>query len=110
MRLVGHERRYGHSLWKLESRPTSYGGASGRRIAIRTRLVVLVAPKTFLPIVERVIDAALPGHPTALESNLLSYRRLPSGEGNGKLFDLTAQHPGARVLRGWTPHPLHKRS
>ncbi|MFZ1925056.1 MAG: hypothetical protein WAU42_02830 [Solirubrobacteraceae bacterium] len=109
MRLVGREHREGQSLWKLESRPTSYD-ANGRRIAIRTRLVVLVAPKTFLPIVERVIDAALPGHPTALESNLLSYRHLPSGEGNGKLFDLTAQHPRARVLRGWTPHPSHKRS
>jgi hypothetical protein len=109
MRLVGRERREGQSLWKLESRPTSYD-ANGRRIAIRTRLVVLVAPKTFLPIVERVIDAALPGHPAALESNLLSYRRLSSGEGDGKLFDLTAQHPGAPVLRGWTPHPPHKRS
>lgn len=103
MRLVGHESRDGQSLWKLESRPTSYGGANGRRIAIRTRLVVLVAPKTFLPIVERVIDAALPGHPIALESNLLSYRRVTSSEGHGKLFELTAQHPSARVLRGWTP-------
>ena len=53
--------------------------------------------------VERVIDAALPGHPTALESDLLSYRRLPSSEGHGKLFELTAQHPNARVLRGWMP-------
>ncbi len=93
MRLVGHERRYGQSLWKLESRPTSYGGANGIRIAIRTRLVVLVAPKTFLPIVERVVDAALPGHPTALESDLLIYRRLPSGQSAANLFSLAAQHP-----------------
>ncbi|MFZ2114528.1 MAG: hypothetical protein WAU77_12475 [Solirubrobacteraceae bacterium] len=106
MRLVGRERRDGQSLWKLESRPTSYD-ANDRRIAIRTRLVVLVAPKTFLPIVERVIDAALPGHPAALESNLLSYRRLTSSEGYGKLFELTAQHPNARVLRGWTPSIPH---
>ncbi len=108
MRLVGHERRDGQSLWKLESAPTSYD-ANGRRIAIRTRLVVLVDPKTFLPIVERVIDAALPGHPAALETSLLSYRRLPSSDGSDKLFDLTAQHPGARVLRGWTSHSPHKR-
>lgn len=101
MRLVGRERREGQSLWKLENRPTSYD-ANGRRIAMRTRLVVLVDPKTFLPIVERVIDAAPPGHPVALESSLLSYRRLPSSEGHGKLFELTAQHPSARVLRGWT--------
>jgi hypothetical protein len=109
MRLVGREHREGQSLWKLESRPASYE-ANGRRIAIRTRLVVLVAPKTFLPIVERVIDAALPGHPVELESNLLSYRRLPPDQRNLKLFDLTAQHPGARVLKGWTPHQPHKRS
>jgi hypothetical protein len=106
MRLVGRERREGQSLWKLESAPTSYN-ANDRRIAIRTRLVVLVAPKTFLPVVERVIDVALPGHPTALESNLLSYRRLPSSEGHGRLFELTAQHPNARVLRGWTPSIPH---
>jgi hypothetical protein len=92
MRLVGHERREDQSLWKLESRPTSYD-ANGRSIAIRTRLVVLVAPKTFLPIVERVIDAALPGRPVALESNLLSYRRLPTGQSVANLFSLAAQHP-----------------
>ncbi len=102
MRLVGRERRDGRSLWKLESRPASYD-ANGRRVAIHTRLVVLVDPKTFLPIVERLIDVVLPGHPTLLESDLLSYRRLPSSEGHSKLFELTAQHPNARVLRGWTP-------
>ncbi|HTC58955.1 MAG TPA: hypothetical protein VK691_02440 [Solirubrobacteraceae bacterium] len=107
MRLVGRERREGQSLWKLESRPTTYNAADDRRIAIRTRLVVLVAPKTFLPIVERVIDAALPGRPTALESDLLSYRRLPSSYGHDKLFELTAQHPNARVLRGWKPSTPH---
>ncbi|HEY5195354.1 MAG TPA: hypothetical protein VIJ39_15975 [Solirubrobacteraceae bacterium] len=92
MRLVGRERRDGLSLWELESAPTSYN-ANGRRIAIHTRLVVLVDPKTFLPIVERVIDAALPGHPTVLESDLLSYRRLPSGQSTANLLNLTAQHP-----------------
>jgi hypothetical protein len=102
MRLVGHERRDSRLLWKLESRPASYD-ANGRRVAIHTRLVVLVDPKTFLPIVERLIDVALPGHPTLLESDLLSYRQLPAGAGHSKLFKLTAQHPNARVLRGWTP-------
>lgn len=97
MRLVGRERREHRSLWKLESRPASYS-ANGRRVAIHTRLVVLVDPKTFLPIVERQIDVALPGHPTLLESDLISYRRLAPSAGNGKLFDLAAQHPGARVL------------
>ncbi len=102
MRLVGRERRDGRLLWKLESRPASYD-ANGRRVAIHTRLVVLVDPKTFLPLVERLIDVVLPGHPTLLESDLLSYRRLTSSEGHSKLFELTAQHPNARVLRGWSP-------
>ena len=102
VRLVGRERRGGLWLWKLESSPTSYD-ANGRKFAIHTRLVVLVHPKTFLPIVERQIDVALPGHPTVSESDLLSYRQLPAGAGHGKLFELTAQHPNARVLRGWTP-------
>lgn len=92
MRLVGRERRDGQSLWKLESRPTSYA-VNGRRIAIRTRLVVLVAPKTFLPIVERVIDAALPGRPIALENDLLSYRHLPSAQSAANLLSVAAQHP-----------------
>jgi len=98
MRLVGRELRDGQSLWKLESAPASYD-ANGRKIAIRTRLVVLVDPKTFLPIAERVIDAALPGHPVALESNLLSYRRLPSGQSVANLLSVAAQHP-PRVPRG----------
>lgn len=99
MRLVGRERRDGRSLWKLESPPASYQ-ANGRKVALNTRLVVLVDPKTFLPIVERQIDVALPGHPIRLESDLLSYRHLVSSEGHGKLFDLAAQHPRARVLSG----------
>jgi hypothetical protein len=92
MRLVGREPRDGRSLWKLESRPASYD-ANDRMVAIRTRLVVLVDPKTFLPIVERQIDVALPGHPIALESDLLSYRRLPSGQSATDLFSLRARHP-----------------
>jgi hypothetical protein len=100
MRLVGHERHEGRLLWKLESRPIVYADANGRRLAVHThtRLIVLVDPKTFLPLSERQIDVALPGHPTVVESNLVSYRHLPAGESEGKLFDLAAQHPGARVL------------
>ncbi|MGH2833244.1 MAG: hypothetical protein ACRDK2_10765 [Solirubrobacteraceae bacterium] len=92
MRLVGRESREGRSLWKLESRPTSFQ-ANGRRIAIHTRLVVLVDPKTFLPIVERQIDGALPTHPTISESDLLSYRRLPSSQSSANLLSVAAQHP-----------------
>jgi hypothetical protein len=97
MVLVGHERHEGRLLWKLESR--LFADADGRKldVASHTRLIVLVDPKTFLPVNERQIDVALPGHPTVVESNLLSYRRYGGGESMGSLFDLAAQHPSAQV-------------
>jgi hypothetical protein len=100
MRLVGHERHEGRSLWKLESRPSGAADANGRRLTVysRTRLVVLVDPETFLPVSERQIDVALPGHPTLVESNLIRYRRLSPTASEPRLFDLSAQHPGARLL------------
>ncbi|HXQ00677.1 MAG TPA: hypothetical protein VN845_11515 [Solirubrobacteraceae bacterium] len=101
IRLVGRERYKGRSLWKLESPSVGYANANGRRFAVRPRvgLVVLVDPKTFLPIVERQLDIAAPGHPVVVESDLLSYRRVPAGEAAAKLlFDLAAQHPGSRVV------------
>jgi hypothetical protein len=100
IRLVGRERYKGRSLWKLESPSVGYANANGRWLAVRPRtsLVVLVDPKTFLPIVERQLDIAAPGHPVTVESDLLSYRRVPAGEAATKLFDLAAQHPGSRVV------------
>jgi hypothetical protein len=50
------------------------------------RLIVLVDPKTFLPVSERQVDVALPGHPTTVESNLINYRRLSAGELDPKLL------------------------
>jgi hypothetical protein len=99
MALVGRERHEGRLLWKLESRPILYANANGRRLALEThtKLIVLVDPKTFLPVTERQIDIALPGHPTVVESDLLSYRHYAGGQSEGRLFDLAAQHPGARV-------------
>ncbi len=110
MVLVGRERHEGRLLWKLESR---LGDALGRRlgVATHTRLIVLVDPKTFLPVSERQIDIALPGHPTMVESNLLSYGRYAGTESEGSLFDLAAQHPSARVRAVGPPKfvSLHKR-
>jgi hypothetical protein len=97
MRLIGHESRAGRSLWKLESLPIGYASTD------HTRLIILVDPKTFLPVAERQIDIALPGHPTMVESDLVSYRHLPTDEATAKLFDLTVQHPGARVLARPSP-------
>jgi|HubBroStandDraft_3_1064219.scaffolds.fasta_scaffold68621_3 hypothetical protein len=103
MRLVGRERHDGQSLWKLESASISIG-AKGRQISV-PRLVVLVDPNTFLPVVERRIGAALAGHPIVLESNLLSYRHLPSGQSSAKLFDVAAHHP-PHVPRAAKPSTL----
>jgi hypothetical protein len=100
MKLVGRERHGGRLLWKLESRPIGHSRADGRMLAISAthmRLIVLVDPKTFLPVSERQVDVALAGHPTIVESNLISYRHVIGGEAAGKLFDLAAQHPSARV-------------
>ncbi|HEY5285729.1 MAG TPA: hypothetical protein VIJ50_01320 [Solirubrobacteraceae bacterium] len=106
MKLVGRERHNGRLLWKLESRSI----AGGRRLTVATRtkrdvltvatharLVVLVDPKTFLPVFERQIDVAQAGHPVVVENDLLSYRHYAGGESEGRLFDLALQHPSASV-------------
>ena len=100
IRLVGRERRGTELLWKLESnairpirRPSGTGADS------HTRLIVLVNPKTFLPVAERQVNVSVPGHPRVLvESNLVRYRRLPDDGAGQALFNLSAQHPRARVL------------
>ena len=100
IKLVGRERRGTELLWKLESnairpirRPTGAGADS------HTRLIVLVNPKTFLPVAERQVNVSVPGHPRVLvESNLVRYRRLPDDGAGQALFNLSAQHPRARVL------------
>jgi hypothetical protein len=105
MALVGRELHQGRLLWKLESRPIGSADANGRMLAVsetHTRLIVLVDPKTFLPVIERQIDIALPAHPTTAESDLLSYRHYVGGESEGSLFDLAAQHPHARVRTSTT--------
>jgi hypothetical protein len=95
MRVVGHERRNGRLLWKLEASPAR---AEARAREDHTRYFVLVDPHTFLPVYTRLINLALPGHPTVYESEQLSYRTLPSTAANGKLFDLALQHPHAQVV------------
>jgi hypothetical protein len=99
VRVVGRERRDGHLLWKLESHPELRG------IDDHTRLIVLVDPHTFLPVFERQIDIALPGHPAMVESELLSYRTVAHTAAARSLFDLAAQHPGTQVLNMVPPPP-----
>ncbi len=95
IRLVGRARYDGHLLWKLET-PRGRVDPVGSQNS-HTGLVVLVDPKTFLPVSVRQKDLELPGYPVVVESNLVSYRHVGGGEPEGKLFDLAAQHPDARV-------------
>jgi hypothetical protein len=90
MRLAGHERGHGRSLWRLESRPVGARGTS-------TRLVVLVDPSSFLPVLERQLSLSDPSHPRVLvENELVRYRTIKPG--SPSIFDLAAQHPGAPVV------------
>ncbi len=103
MRLAGRVRHGTKNLWKLESPVIvkRFDGRSGGWSTgeAHTRLIVLVDPKTFLPVTEMQIDVGERGHPRVLvESNLLSYRQLPVGGPGLEIFDLVAQHPGARVI------------
>jgi hypothetical protein len=95
MRVVGQERHSGRLLWKLEASPAR---AEARAREDHTQFIVLVDPHTFLPVYTRLINLALPGHPTVSESEQLSYRTLPSTAANEKLFDLALQHPQAQVV------------
>ncbi len=102
MRVVGRERHAGRLLWKLEASPAR---AAARAREDHTQFVVLVDPHTFLPVYTRLINLALPGHPTEYESEQLSYRVLPSTTANEQLFDLAVQHPDARVVTQAGPSP-----
>jgi hypothetical protein len=95
IRLVGRGSYNGRLLWKLET-PRGRVGPVGSQNS-HTSLVVLVDPKTFLPVSVRQKDLELRGHPVVVESNLVSYRHVVGGEPEGKLFDLATQHPDARV-------------
>jgi hypothetical protein len=101
MKLVGRARHGARELWRLESRVIVKHVRSGEPSTgeSHTRLVLLVDPKTFLPVTEMQIDEGERGHPRVLvESNLLRYRQLAAGGPGLEIFDLVAQHPGARVI------------
>jgi len=69
-----------------------------------------VDPHTFLPVYTRLINLALPGHPTIYETELLGYRTLPAGDASQRVFDLAAQHPASQVLvqAGKSPRQAQK--
>jgi hypothetical protein len=108
IKLVGRERVHGRLLWKLESIVGIVDASSHGRPEPFLALIVLVDPRTYLPVVQRTVELLRPGHPTQSESDLVSYRRLPSGPAGEALLRLSAQHPGARV-RTRALHPGHAR-
>ena len=91
LRLTGHAVYRGRRVWRLESRPE------------RTTDIVLVDPHSFLPVVTRLRDNALPGHPTISETRLVSYRSLTPAEVPPGTFHLHAQHPHASVFVAHPP-------
>jgi hypothetical protein len=99
IRLVGREHRDGRLLWKLEGDVAfSFRSFHAKPVPILA-VVVLVDPRTYLPVVQRTVDL-LPGHRRQVqgESELLGYRRLPSGAASKALLKLSAQHPHVHVV------------
>jgi hypothetical protein len=116
IRLVGRERRDGRLLWKLEGdvgfgfhslhvhgKPFVLRPSPGKLVPIMA-VVVLVDPRTYLPVVQRTV-LLLPGHRRQVqqESELLGYQHLPGGAASEALLKLSAQHPHARVATKLRP-------
>jgi hypothetical protein len=99
IRLAGHERLDGRLLWKLEGDVAfAFHSFHAKPVPIMA-VVVLVAPRTYLPVVQRTVSL-LPGHrrQVQMESDLLGYRRLPGDAVSEALLKLSLQHPRARVV------------
>lgn len=110
LRLAGHEMLNGRRLWRLEGDLVFVRASAGGRTLAVFGEVVLVDPRTYLPVVEREVNLKRPGHPTIAETRLLRYRRLPPGPSSEALLELkapaatirneTRQHePASRALR-----------
>ena len=112
----GASARDGRLLWKLEGdvafgfhslhvhgKPFVLHPSPGKLVPLMA-LVVVVDPRTYLPIVQRTV-LLLPGHRRQVqqESELLGYRRLPSAAASEALLKLSAQHPHARVVAHLRP-------
>jgi hypothetical protein len=99
IRLVGRERRGGRLLWKLEGVVGFAHTSAHAKLVPLLALVVLVDPRTYLPVVQRTVNL-LPGHRRQVqeESELLGYRRLPGGAASETLLKLAAQHPHAHYV------------
>jgi len=98
LRVVGHERRAGRLLWKLEGIIGSAKYSANAPLVPTTATVVLVDPKTYLPVLQRQINLTVPGRRVEGEKLLVGFRRLPVDHQSESLLSLRSQHPNARVL------------
>jgi hypothetical protein len=104
-KLVGSEQLDGKQLWKLEGNLTvaRFSGRKHAKVVPMIGLVVLVDPSTFLPVIQREIRLRVPGHPVTMETQLVSYRRLPADAASEALLQLSPQHPGVPVITTTAP-------
>ncbi len=88
--LTGHERRSNQTLWRLETTGDQFAGT-------KARLVVLVSPKSYLPVVQSVEDLSDPEHAKVLsESRVLRYEHR-DGTLLERALNLRLRHPTARA-------------
>ncbi len=98
LRVVGRERHAGRLLWKLEGiNGWAKYSANTSRVPT-TATVVLVDPKTYLPVLQRQVNLTVPGHRVEGEKLLVGFRRLPVDPQTEALLNLQSQHPDAPVL------------
>jgi hypothetical protein len=98
LRLVGRVRWRGRSLLELAPRRQS----RSTREQIRGHELVLVDPRTLLPLLWRETFPHTLAAGMIVETEALSYREIPGPRAGPRLFDLAALHPAATltVLHG----------
>ena len=104
LKLIGHERWHGRLLWKLEGYVGFARTSAHAKLVPILAEVVLVDPRTYLPVVQRQILLTTRGRHVEGEDELVGYRRLPLGASSEALLKVTSQHPHARVLVERHPH------
>jgi hypothetical protein len=104
IRLVGRERHDGRELWKLESYVAFAQANRKARLTPLIAIVVLVDPRTFLPVVERQLNLMRPGHPVMVETVLVRSRHLSASPAREAQLTLTAVHPRAHVVEHASHH------
>jgi hypothetical protein len=98
IKLIGHERWHGRLLWKLEGYVGFARTSAHAKLVPILAEVVLVDPRTYLPVVQRQILLTTRGRHVEGEDELVGYRRLPLGASSEALLKVTLQHPHAHVF------------